>query len=229
MAKIMLGPIAGAVSGSVGNTTFSHNRGGAYMRVRAIPTKVINTYTVGIRDIMAIASRAWGALTTAQQAAWNTWAQSNPITDRLGQKQVLFGNAAYVKLNARLLFAGDTAIDIPPITAAPAPLTSMSCAVSAGGGTAAITFAPTPLEANEKLWCELAVFDNPGQNYFQNLLKTVHVSAAAVVTGEDIAAEWILRFGTLIEGQRFVLKCSVFEDDTGLMSGPVLYRGAVAA
>jgi hypothetical protein len=48
-------------------------------------------------------------------------------------------------------------------------------------------------------------------------------------TGLDIAANWLLRYGTLIEGQRFVLKCSVFEDDTGLISGPILYRGAVAA
>ena len=229
MAKIMLGPIAGAVSGSLGNTTFSHNRGGAYMRVRAIPTKVVNAYTVGIRDIMASASRAWGALTAAQQAAWNTWAQSNPITDALGQKQVLFGNAAYIKLNARLMHAGDTPIDVPPITSAPAPLTTFSAAVGVGAASAILTFTPTPLAANEKLWVQLAVFDNPGQNYFQNLLKLVHVSAAAVVTGADIIVPWLLRFGTLIEGQRFVLKASIFEDDTGLISGPVLYRGTVVA
>lgn len=229
MAKIMLGANIGAASGAVGNQVYSHNRGGYYIRMRTIPTKVGNVYTTGVRDVLASASRAWGALTAAQQAAWNTWAQANPITDRLGQKQVLFGNAAYVKLNALLMQAGDTPIDLPPVIAAPEPLTTLTVAAGAGAGTFVLTTAPTPLGADYRLLVQVALMVNPGQNYFKNLLKLVKITAKNVATGADIATEVTARFGTWVEGHRFVVKATILDTTTGLISGPKLYSGTVAA
>ena len=227
--KIMLGVIAGAVSGALGNTVFSHNRHGYYARMRVIPTKVVNAYTTAARNILATVSAQWGALTAAQQQAWNTWAQSNPITDRLGQKQVLFGNAAYASVNARLLHAADTVIALPPTDPPPDALLTLSCVAGVAAGTAILTFTATPLAANERLWVQLAVVDNPGVNYFQNLMKLVVVSAQAQATGLDIVAEWIARFGSLIEGQKYYLQIQVIDSDTGLLSGPIAYTGSVAA
>ena len=126
MAKIVLGQNIGAASGAVGNTVISHNRAGYYLRMRVVPTKVTNSYTTAVRNALATVSRSWGALTAAQQAAWNTWAQANPVTDRLGQKQVLFGNAAYCQLNALLVQAGDSEISVPPVESAPAALLNAS-------------------------------------------------------------------------------------------------------
>jgi len=229
MAKIMLGSLAGAISGAVGNDVYSHNRAGYYIRKRVIPTKVTNTYTLGARNRLAITSQAWGGLTEAQQAAWGTWAQNNPISDRLGQSQVLFGNAAYVQLNARLLQAGDAQISLPPVDSPPAPLLTFSAALGVGADTAILTFTATPLGANDRLWVQVAVVDNPGINYFKNLLKLVDVSAKAVVTGNDIKVPLQQRFGSMIEGQRFFMLASVFSSTTGLMSGPLLATGTVAA
>ena len=229
MAKIVYGPIAGAVSGALGNTVFSHNRHGAYMRVRTIPTRVVNSYTVNVRDILASASRAWGGLDPEEQAAWNTWANANPITDRLGQKQTLFGNAAYVMLNARLMQAGDTPINLPPVIAAPEPLTTLSLAAGEAVGTVILTTAPTPLGADERLMVQLAVLVNPGQHYFKNLLKLMTISEKALATGLDIATFVEARFGTITEGHRYVCKCSILDTTTGLVSGPKLAEATVAA
>lgn len=229
MAKIVYGPIAGAVSGALGNTVFSHNRHGAYVRVRTIPTKVVNSYTVGVRDVLASASRGWGGLAAEEQSAWNTWAEANPITDRLGQKRALFGNAAYVMLNARLMQAGDTPIALPPVIAAPEPLTSLSLAAGEGAGTVILTTAPTPLGANYRLMVWLAVLINPGQNYFKNLLKLMTITAKNVPTGEDIAPFVEARFGAITEGHRYVLKAVVLDSTTGLISGPKLALATVAA
>jgi len=222
MAKIMYGSLAGALSGALGNDVFSHNRHGAYVRRRVIPTKVVSDYTTEVRNNLTACARAWGALTAAQQAAWNTWAQSHPITDRLGQKQVLFGAGAYTQLNARIMRAGDTVITVPPIDVAPAPLTSLSAAATFAAQDCVLTFLPATLQSTERLWVQAAVQVNPGANYFANLLKLVLVDILESVSLKDCGPEIVERFGAIAVGHRIVLMCSVYESTTGLLSGPTL-------
>ena len=227
--KIMLGTLAGAASGSMGNMTASHNRGGYYLRMRVIPTKVVSPYTTEIRNIMAACSQAWGGLTAEAQAAWSTWASTHPVTDALGQKQVLFGAQAYTQLNARILLAGDAVIGLPPIDSPPAPLTAFSAAPADGAGTCVLTFLPTPLAATERLWLKMALVDNPGVNYFQNLMKTVYIGALETASLVDAEAELQLRFGTMIEDQILHCQAQVYESTTGMLSGALYQRIAVIA
>jgi len=229
MAKIMLGSLAGAISGALGNDVFAHNRHGAYVRRRVVPTSVFNTYTLKIRNILTISSRAWGGLTVEKQQAWNTWAQSHPITDRLGQKQVLFGAACYTQLNSRLLFAGDTAIDLPPTAAAPAPLTTLTAVLDASAHTAVLTTAPTPLGAANRLWVNVAVKNSLGAKYMANTYKLVTVSAKNQATGLGIGAALELRFGTLLAGEIYTISAMLFDSGTGLLSAPKSFSGAVVA
>lgn len=228
MAKIMLGSLAGAISGALGNDVFSHNRHGAYVRRRVIPTKVTNAYTNNVRNILTICSRAWGTLDPEVQDAWNTYAAAHPITDRLGQKQVLFGAGAYTQLNSRLLLAGDSAITVPPTDPAPSPLLTLSIAAT-DAPACVLTFTATPLAAGCRVWSQVALLVNPGQNYYKNLLKTVDISAAAQATGLDIGTEIQDRFGALQADQRIILLASVFDGSTGLMSGPLIAEGTVTA
>jgi len=227
--KIMLGTLAGAASGSMGNMTASHNRGGYYLRMRVIPTKVVSAYTTEVRNIMAACSQAWAALTAEAQAAWSTWAATHPVTDTLGQRQTLFGAQAYTQLNARILLAGDAVIGLPPISAAPAALTAFSAAPLDGAGTCVLTFLPTPLAATERLWLKMALVNNPGVNYFKNLMKTVYIGALTTASLVDAEAELQLRFGTMIEGQILHCQAQVYESTSGLLSGAIYHRIAVAA
>jgi len=220
MAKIMLGTMAGAISGALGNDVFSHGRAGYYVRKRVIPTKTVNIYTLKARNILTVCSRSWGALSAAQQQAWSTWAQSHPVTDRLGQKQVLFGAQAYTELNARLLSTGDTAILVPPATASPAPLTTLSFVATASTHTVALTTAPTPLGANYRLWILAATTLSPGHQYLENAFKLISFSAKNVATGFAAGADMELRFGTLIVTEPIQLRVMVFDSTTGLLSGP---------
>ena len=222
MAKIMYGSLAGALSGALGNDVFSHNRHGAYVRRRVIPTKVVNDYTTEVRNNLTACARAWGALAAEKQAAWNTWAQSHPITDRLGQKQVLFGAGAYTQLNSRILRATDTAITVPPTAAAPLPLLTLSAVATFAAQDCVLTFTPATLGATERLWVQAAVQVSPGANYFKNLLKLVLVDILESVTAKDVGPEIIDRFGSLAIGQRIVLLISRYESTSGLLSGPTL-------
>jgi len=229
MAKIMLGDIAGAISGSVGNITYSHNRHGYYVRRRVIPTKVQNAYTIEVRNILTACSRAWGALSAGSQAAWNTWAREHPITDRLGQKQTLFGAGAYTKLNARILLSGDAAITLPPVGAAPAPLTAFSITSEFAGSTIIPTFLPTPLAATERIWVSMVLLVNPGVNYYKNLMKLVFKGALASASLTNMIVEMELRFGAIATGNRIVALASVYESTSGMLSGPMLAECTVTA
>lgn len=221
MAKIVYGSLAGSLSGALGNDVFSHNRGGAYVRRRVIPTKVTSDYTTEIRNILTSCSRAWGSLSVEEQMAWNTWAQSHPITDRLGQKREIFGAAAYTQLNARIMRAGDAVIDLPPAVAAPSPLLTLSAAAT-DAQDCILTFTPAALAATERLWVQAVLLVSPGQNYFRNLLKLVSVEALETATGIDVGADIVNRFGSYVADTRIKLLCSVYESTTGLLSGPTL-------
>jgi hypothetical protein len=222
MAKIMLGSLAGAISGALGNDVFSHNRHGYYVRRRVIPTKVTSDYTTLARNNLTACARAWGALTAAKQGAWNTWAQSHPITDRLGQKQVLFGAGAYTMLNARIMQTADAVITLPPTAAAPAPLLTLSMTATFAGQDLNLTYTATPLGATQRLWIQAAVMTNPGQNYFKNLLKLIYVTPLAEVSGDDYGTMLTDRFGAIAVGHRIICLAAVYESTSGLLSGPML-------
>ena len=229
MAKIMFGSLAGALSGALGNDVFSRGRHGAYIRRRVIPTSVLNTNTLKVKNVLTVVSRLWSLLQPAEQQAWQTWANSHPITDRLGQKQTLFGAGAFNEINCRLLLAGDTVITLPPAAAPPAPLLTLSAVMDASAHSCVIAFTPTPLGANNRLWINVALLNSPGANYMEGAFKLVNVSsknaATAYVAGGYVEA----RFGSLIATEKYVVRCQVFDSTTGLLSAPKDFRDAVVA
>lgn len=227
MAIFTPGPTAAAISGSIGGTTYSHNRGGMYMRNRAIPTKATSVPAENQKARIALFSQAWGGLTEAQRLQWSTWANQNTITNALGAQITMSGHQAFVHINARLNFAGDAAIDSPPVGEAPAGLTALSGTWDIGAGTFELTFAPTPLEADERLLVWAAVVNSGGINYVRNLLKALTASALAQATAYDTQALIEARFGTLLVGQFIHMHCAVHSATTGLRSLPFSVEGTV--
>lgn len=221
MAKIEFGPIVSAASGSIGGTTFSRNRYGSYVRNKAIPVNPNTSYQQEVRAIMSARSQEWRGLSDDQRNQWKTWAQINPFTDVQGNSQVLQANAAYVRLNALLTQSGEPAISAPPTADAPDALTDLSFVPSQTLGTCVVTFAPTPLDADDKLVVLAAVVNSPGVAYVENLYKLTEFSAKAQATGIDAIADIEDRFGTLIIGQVVHLRCFVLDAVTGLISPPM--------
>jgi hypothetical protein len=227
MAKIMYGTIAGAVSGAVGNQVFSHNRYGAYVRTRVIPTKSGTASALQARATLINASQGWALLTDDQQGAWRTYAQSNPIVDRLGQKQTLDGHGAYVQVNARMLVGGMAKLSLPVAKASPASL--LTCSFTAiHAGLCNLVFTPTPLGSGLKIWVKAAVVDSPGVNYVTNLMKLVAVSTAAEASPFDLASAIEGRFGTLSAGQFVGIEAYVFDTASGLLSAPSIAAAIVS-
>ena len=117
--------------------------------------------------------------------------------------------------------AGDTPITDPPIIAAADPLASLVLAADIGLGNVDVTYTPTPLGANEELWIRAAVTSSVGILFVQNLLRLVGQSAAAQASPFDIQSLVETRLGTLVVGQTLHVQISVYDNSTGLVSGPL--------
>lgn len=229
MALFKTGGFIGMISGSVGPNVFSRNRYGSYVRARAKPVSPNTAYQQAAKAALSAASQHWGGIGLDAQNAWRTWAQTHPITNRIGEKQVLSGQAACTQLNARQIQQGGALLDLPPTTAAPDSLTTLTASLDIGAGAFTLGFTPTPIGAANRLWIWAAVVNSPGVSYVTNLYKLVRISALNQATGIDTQADIEERFGTLQEGQVIHFLVQVSDNATGLQSGGFPIFGAVTS
>jgi hypothetical protein len=228
MAIFSPGLAIGQISGRVGGSVYSHNRGGAYIRNGAIPVKVVTDKALNLKAATTAAVQAWSGLSAASRLQWDQYAKANPSVNRLGKVISTTGQNAYVGLNSRLLYAGSTAIAIPPIDAAPAGIVITGFTVDAGTGDTQIVFTPDPLETGLKLWVRGCVVMSAAKNNIQNLLTTVVIGGATTQSPLDIETELVANFGSLIVGASYHVECRVLDPDTGKLSGPA-YASAICA
>ena len=220
MAKFTPGPFVSAVSGSIGGTTFSRNRGGQYTRARAVPITSTTAEAIAARARLSTASSAWQGLTAGQRTAWAFWADANPTTNTLGMSITLTGQQAFVGNHTRLSLAGAATLTAPPIVPAPDALTSAVQDGDIGAGDVDLTFAATPLAAGVHIWLLAAVVNSSGINFVQNLLRFVATSPGAQISPWDNQSDIETRLGTLVVGQTLIVMPRVFDSATGLISGP---------
>lgn len=221
MAKYTPGPLAGAISGSIGGATFTHGPYGAIIRRRAIPVTSTTTDAVNAKARLTSRSQAYQALTAAQRLAWDAWGQSNPVTDALGMPQALAGNACYIQLNTRLLQASQTPISAPPIDPAPTGLLTLVQDCDIGAGDTDLTYTATPLGAGTMLRIRAAVVNSASIHYVANLLRVIGYSAAAQASPFDHQSLLEAKYGTLSVGQYVHVLVDVLDTATGLVSSPL--------
>jgi len=229
MAKFTPGPIVGAVSGGVGSLVFTHGRYGSVLRIGVIPTKRVTQDTVNARARVSILSKEWGGLDDASRASWNTWAQSHPIIDSLGQSRVLQGSAAFIGLNCRVLKAAGTMISTPPAVPCPTAISGTVVLTAKQPDTCALAWTSGALAASEVLETWVAIVMSAGRSYYANLLKLVNVSAEAATTPLALGKAINDRLGYFKEDWIIYTHSYVVDNETGLRSGLTLASCAVAA
>jgi hypothetical protein len=214
MAKFKPGIAIGDISGSVAGNTFSHNRHGRYIRDRVVPTKVTSTYATDAKARLSRLSKAWQSLTQNQRDAWQVYAQNNPITDVLGDKQVLTGHTMYIGVNARIDWIGSPVLSVPPVGASPASLTSLSVVGDISDSKVELTYAPTPTASGFLIW--VALTDSAAQQYAANKMRLTKFVGSGVASAQNIWTEVVARFGSLQAGQYVTVEMAPFDPNTGL-------------
>ena len=227
MAKYLPGPVTGEVRGSIGGTTFSRNRYGAYMRNRAKPVVSMTEKAVNAKSRMTAATQAWQDLTIPEQRTWNGWANSNPITGALGETQYLTGHAAFVGNYCRMLLRGLATLTNPPVTPAEPPLISGSVVADKTGGTCLISFTPTPLAGTGSLWIRGCYVSSAGKHYVENLYRYCQGSPVAPASPYDAFGQIEVELGVMVIGHRLILMVYNFDTVTGLLSAPRRFEDTI--
>lgn len=229
MAKTVLGPAFAQLSGAFGGAVASRNRAGTYLRTRVHPTIVTSDAAMAAKSRLAGVSAAYAGLTTDQKLAWGQFGANNPIMDRVGMKQTLDAHASYVRINGKLLAAGQSALTEPPVGVAPAPFANGS--LTARGGTQSLSLAWTDrtLGADEVAVIKACVVGSAGKSYVKNLLRTIYYSDAAESSPLDLLAAFQSRLGDVITGMFIHVEMSVLDKTTGLESMPIAVSTEVTA
>ena len=205
------------LSGSVGGTTASRNKGGQYFRNRAIPTNPNTTAQQTVRSNLATLSADWSGLTNAQRQAWLEWARQNPVINNLGNQILLSGQQAYIQLNSRIKLDGGTVQTTPPITTSPNGFDTVTQDGDIGLGDTDLTFTPA-LDSGNKIMLFACVVNSAGISYVENLYRFIAFSAADQASPWDNQSAIEAVLGTLVVGQTLHVKAMQYNPTTGQVS-----------
>ena len=122
MALVKFGGGIVAMSGSIAGNTFARNRSGPYVRARTKPINPNTALQVAIRAALAELTSRWSLiLTPAQRTAWNLYAASVNMLNKLGETINLSGFNHFIRSNSvRTRYAiapvdaGPTLFELPP-------------------------------------------------------------------------------------------------------------------
>lgn len=177
-------PILGNISGSVGANTWSHNKGGPYIRRRTVPTNPTTLRQTSVRSYLANLSALWQTLTTLQQSSWSAYANNHPVLNRQGVSIRLPNMSWYIGLNSRLLDIGAAPVSSAPVSASPQAVTSASMSVSSNIAT--VTFVP-PLPSGSRILLKMAKPGSPATSPNEHSAARVGVSTANATSPATIA------------------------------------------
>jgi hypothetical protein len=225
--------ILAAASGSLAGATFSRNKGGPYIRARAIPVNPNTPLQQFVRSLMAQHSAIWsGVLDDDDRSSWDTYAANVPLPDSLGNPRDVGGIGMYQRCNiARLnpneatILRIDKAPTLYNLGEYTAPIVDSA---SASADTVDMSYDNTDEWANEDL--ALMIFSlgrpqNPGVNYFKGPYQF-----AGVVLGDSVTpptSPVVLNSPFPFEaGQRMFVKVNVSRADGRLSAS---FRGDVLA
>lgn len=102
MAKVKLSAFSTALSGKLGNLSFSNTKEGTIMRERVTPKNPKSAAQVAVRSAFSKATKQWANLSTANITAWANYASSYSNTQETTDKEYKSaGFNAFVKLAAK--------------------------------------------------------------------------------------------------------------------------------
>jgi len=236
MAKIMFGGGVSNASGKIGGTVYSRNKGGSYFRNWVYPNNPQTSKQQTQRNLLAAKSAAWRLLTTGERDAWDTWADENPILDRLGNSIKLSGAQAYNKINMNRTNAGDGATQADTPAAATFELDVIDTAGSLSIGITATEFQiplSTGAAADQILFTHASLPVSAGvtnTNSNMRLIEVVTLDEDNILDGYyDIYTEYVAYIGSIATKAGFRINVSVQQYDEGQFSVPAKVTGTISA
>ena len=236
MAKIKFGGLISAASGKLAGNVFARNKGGAYIRNWARPTNPQSTDQQAQRTKLANKSAAWRNLTDTQRDAWKTWADDNPVLDRLGNSIKLTGAQAYSRININRDTAGDaaTASSTPGAPTFVADIVDASTALAADASAGTVIFTlGAGAAAAQILFIKCSRPVSAGVTNTNSDMRqiVVHTLDAADITAGtvDIGTEYTTKFGIITDKEGMRINLSARQYDEGQLATAQEETGVIVA
>lgn len=206
MALVKYGGGIIQMTGSIAGNTHARNRYGNYIRARTKPINPNSARQVVIRSCMATLTERWSdILTSDQRTAWNLYAASLTMKNRLGEAIHLTGFNHYIRSNSIRLQSSLALIDAGPTDfSLPEKDTTLAITASKAAQEIEVTFDNTMAWAKETGAFMLTYQgqpQNPQRNFFNGpwrLMDNIVGLDATGITSPDVEA---VPFA-IAEGQR---------------------------
>ena len=217
MANVKFGGGIVAMSGSIGGTTFSRNKSGAYARAKSKPINPKTVLQSAVRALMAAVSVAWNTtVSVAQRSSWAVYGKNVPSTNKMGESIFLSGYNRYVQGNMAAQYAGLPAIlDGPTTFTLPGEDPSMAVVVSEATQNIAVTFNALLGWANEDdagMIIQQGLPQDPSIEFFNGPWRNAGVilgdSVAPPVTGDAVTVSF-----PVVAGQKIFARARIILAD----------------
>jgi hypothetical protein len=203
MAKLVPGSLINGASGSVGTTTFSHNRGGWYSKSRVAPTNPSSTAQQNWRNAVKFASQLWGStLSDAQRLQWETFAKNFPRTNSVGQPITMTGANCFMWLCTYAKWFVSSSLGAPPTPVEYSVLNSLTIAGSAAGTTLDISWDTDPLDTTTLLAVFMSRPLGAGRSAPDGTWSNIMKVHADFGQPQNVWANYVARYGTPVAGQK---------------------------
>ena len=221
MASIKFGNIVVDMVGKISGNVYSKNKGGAYSRVRVVPTNPNTSFQSAVRSTLTSLSQAWRGLTAAQRTSWEKAVGNFARINRVGDRHSLSGNALFVSLNKNLADVG-----IAAINSAPAPASVDTVVVStAVADTTAQTLVITQsavVPANTSLKIFVTETLSAGVSSPGTKLRQVQSAGNGDAAALDLTTAYLARFGAIgAAGSKIFYKLVPVNETTGQLGAPI--------
>lgn len=232
MALIKYGGGIVQMSGSIAGNVYARNRYGNYARARTKPTNPNTGNQQAVRSALNDMATRWAqTLTAAQRTAWNLYAASVNMTNKLGETINLSGFNHYIRSNVFLARNGLSLIDDGPTTfELPEADPTFAIAGSEASQELTITFDDT------FDWCDedeayMLIYQgqpqNPQRNFFNGPWRALGLlegdNTTPITSPQTIAVDF-----AITEGQRQWAYARIARAD-GRLSSPFQGDAAVGA
>lgn len=220
MATIQLGGGIASIRGAIGGWVFSRNKGGDYVRNRAIPTQPGSGPQEAVKSLMSQLANLWsGTLTAAERAAWDAYAYAVELPNSQGVYRNVGGLAMYVRSNLPRLQADP--VTLPRVDDGPVDFTLGEYTLPDVGNASeatqliGVTFDNTDGWANEDEAAMLVYVSrpqNPAVNYFKGPYRFAGKILGDSMTPPTSPATLAAPF-PFVDGQRLFARVNVTRDD----------------
>lgn len=215
MAKVTYGEFVTNMSGSVGGTVHSRNKGGSYTKNKVIPSNTYSSYKAAVKNTFAQFSQAWRNLTEDQRIAWNSSTGNYQVIDVLGKLITLSGINLYKSLNQNLATIGVAPISSPPIPAGTLVTSFSTLTADVSDGEINVTMSAV-VPTGMKQVIEATAPVSPGIFNANNKFRVLKVVDAGGLALQDIASEYIIRFGSFpADGSKIFVRVKYINKTTG--------------